>query len=99
MRTIPILFFTGLFVLSSADTPQYGVPYYLWGENGPIAVDYYGSPSVADWNGDGLKDLFFGEFNDGRVSFYPNQGTNDSPVFTYSTYMMAADTILTVPYG
>ena len=55
MHTVIILFFTGLFVFSSAETPQYGVPYYRWDENGPIAVDYYGSPSVADWNGDGIK--------------------------------------------
>jgi hypothetical protein len=99
MRSIAVLLITGFFLVTTAEIPEYGEPFYLWDQNGPICAEYYGSPSVADWDGDGLKDLFLGEFMYGRVHFYPNQGTNDSPVFTFSTYMMMDETIITVPYG
>lgn len=40
-------------------------------------------PTVADWNGDGAKDLIVGHFagNDGNVKLFVNHGTDSAPVF------------------
>lgn len=40
-------------------------------------------PAVADWNGDGKKDLIVGHFtgNDGNMKLFINTGTDAEPVF------------------
>ena len=38
------------------------------------------APSVADWDGDGIRDLLSGN-GDGELIFYANKGTNAAPVF------------------
>ena len=38
-------------------------------------------PSVADWNGDGKKDLVVGRFAAGEIRVYLNEGTHAKPVF------------------
>ena len=40
-------------------------------------------PTVADWNGDGVKDLIVGHFagNDGNVKLFVNHGTDAAPMF------------------
>ena len=64
-----------------------------------IDVDYYGSPFVADWNGDGLKDLVVGQFYYGSIRYYENVGTNAAPVFTSYSLLQADATNITLPYG
>lgn len=44
----------------------------------PVA---YGSPSVVDWDNDGLNDILFGEADSGYVWFYKNTGTKIAPKF------------------
>ncbi len=50
-----------------------------------IDVGYYGAPCVVDWDGDGLKDLVLGQFTNGNINFYRNEGTNENPVFYTSS--------------
>jgi hypothetical protein len=38
-------------------------------------------PWVTDWNRDGKKDLLAGQFKEGRIQLYLNQGTDAAPVF------------------
>ncbi len=38
-------------------------------------------PCVADWNGDGRKDLLVGQFKEGRIRVYLNRGKNEAPEF------------------
>ncbi len=49
-------------------------------------------PAVADWNGDGRKDLIVGAFtgNPGNVRLYLNSGTDAAPSFTGFTCLEAA---------
>lgn len=54
----------------------------------PIGEDPYVAPSVADWDGDGAKDLLVGTYH-GRVRWYRNVGSNAAPVFTDGGYLMA----------
>lgn len=38
-------------------------------------------PRACDWNNDGKKDLIVGQFRDGAIRLYLNQGTDTAPVF------------------
>jgi hypothetical protein len=42
----------------------------------------YSIPCVADWNGDGRKDLIIGYRYDDKIALYLNVGSDASPVFT-----------------
>lgn len=48
----------------------------------PLAPGTYAIPCVADWNGDGRKDLLVGYQTAGKIALYLNAGTDTSPVFT-----------------
>lgn len=60
-----------------------------------LEAGYNSSPTVTDWNGDGLNDLLIacledvGEDKLGTIQFYPNNGTNANPVFNDFTRIMA----------
>jgi hypothetical protein len=46
----------------------------------PIDTDVgHAAPFVADFDGDGVKDLLVGQFGDGILWFYRNLGTNTNP--------------------
>ena len=64
-----------------------------------IDVGSYAAPLAVDWDGDGLKDLICGQYDYGRIRFYPNVGTNNAPVFDEYFYLMDGVTYLSVPYG
>jgi len=49
-----------------------------------IDVGYYSAPQLFDLNEDGLTDLLVGKRN-GTVSYYQNEGSSASPVFTLIT--------------
>jgi hypothetical protein len=70
-----------------------GLP--LWGDavqlrpavpvtNSGLALDLgsYAIPCVADWNGDGKKDLLVGYQSAWKIKFFANQGTDAQPVFS-----------------
>ncbi len=75
---------------------------FVYIEAGGSAITVSGGhadPCVADWDGDGLKDLLLGEFTSGRIRFYPNSGTNNAPVFTTWSYLQSDGVNITLPYG
>lgn len=47
-------------------------------------------PRVCDWNNDGRKDLIVGQFRNGSISLYLNEGTNAAPVFGESSLLHAS---------
>jgi hypothetical protein len=49
-----------------------------------VAVSAYSSPQLIDLNGNGLLDLAIGQEN-GKISYYENQGESSAPVFTKIT--------------
>ena len=65
----------------------------------PIDVGNYGAPCIADWNGDGNKDMILGIFASGNIRFYANENTNDSPVFNSFTSLKADGATITLPCG
>jgi len=46
----------------------------------PIDTDIgHAAPCVADFDGDGVRDLLVGQFGDGLLWIYRNEGTNAEP--------------------
>jgi hypothetical protein len=90
--------------LPSADSKtawqNLGAPQLILDGNKPINVDIgHAAPAVIDLNGDGKKDLLVGQFGEGKVRVYLNQGGDESPRFEGFTYLKAGGTTVTVPYG
>ena len=57
------------------------VPILSGGRQMDVQLLGHAAPCVADWNGDGRRDLLVGELYRGRLRIYPNVGTNERPVF------------------
>jgi hypothetical protein len=84
------LFRTGRVVvlLASLVTAALGAPIQLrpgtnlYAAGLPLGPGSYAIPCVADWNGDGRKDLLVGYQTAGKIALYTNSGTDAQPVFT-----------------
>ncbi len=61
------------------DQPIFGKPIKLNG--GSLDVGSNSSPDVADWNGDGKKDLIIGN-SEGEILVFLNKGTNEDPQYS-----------------
>jgi hypothetical protein len=61
----------------------------LYAGAAPLAPGLYAIPCVADWNGDGCKDLLVGYQFASKIALYLNAGTDASPVFTNYTNLQA----------
>jgi hypothetical protein len=72
-------------------------------QNGAAALNVdspgYSAPTMADWDGDGKKDLIVGQFTGGNVWLYLNKGTDASPVFNGGTKVLCGGVPLTTSYG
>lgn len=71
----------------------------LYCGGGKINVGSYAAPLAVDWDGDGNKDLICGQFDGGYIRYYPNTGTNESPVFDSYFYLLDGASPISVPYG
>ncbi len=72
-----------LYINSGIPTsPAFTVPVPLPGPSGDLILPDWcgGRIDVADWDGDGLQDIFAGGF-DGKLRFYRNDGSVTSPHF------------------
>ena len=56
-------------------------------------------PCVADWNGDGRKDLAVGQFMNGKINVFLNTGTDAAPVFRDSAFLQAGGAEIRLPCG
>lgn len=82
-----------------AQAPSYDPYNYMYSNGSAIDVGYYGAPCIADWNGDGAKDMVLGIFTSGNIRFYANENTNDSPVFNSYQNLQADGVNITLPSG
>ncbi len=48
-------------------------------------------PDVVDWNNDGKKDLVVGQFKEGAIRLYLNEGTDAKPVFGEFSFLAAGE--------
>jgi hypothetical protein len=86
-------------VLFAAD-PEFGPWQYVNANGAPITLSLgHANPCMVDWDGDNLKDLLVGQYTGGKMRFYPNSGSNISPVFTTFSYMQSDGIDISLPYG
>lgn len=98
-KGISILLLPSLFLLLSALNLRFSGPQFILDQGVPIDVGYYSAPLMFDWNGDGKKDLITGQFDYGKIRFYPNIGEDTAPVFSGFSYLRANGVEITLPYG
>ncbi|MFW6125218.1 MAG: FG-GAP repeat domain-containing protein [Pirellulales bacterium] len=76
------------------------VPIKIQAGGEPINVEVgHAAPFVADFDGDGLKDLLVGQFGGGKLRIYANRGTNSQPRFEDFTWFEAGGATGSVPSG
>ncbi len=98
MRLLPILAVLAA-GLCMAQAPAYQSYYYQECAGTVIDVGYYGAPCIADWDGDGNKDMILGIFTGGNIRFYGNENANDSPVFNSYSTLKADGVTISLPSG
>jgi hypothetical protein len=93
---ILVLFSVSLY----AQVPIFANYFNITANGSPITVPLgCSSPFIYDWDGDGVKDLLFGQFTSGKVQFWKNSGTNAAPIFTTGSYVQAGGVDISVSSG
>jgi hypothetical protein len=73
-------------------------PFRLQAEGQPIAVDVgHAHPCLHDFDGDGVLDLLVGQFGEGMLRIYRNQGTNQKPEYEAHKWFEAGGEVAKVP--
>lgn len=99
MKTCLLLLFLTVAAAFSA-APTYEDYWYVYADGDQIQLQLgNASPLVTDWDNDGDKDLIVGRYVGGNIMYFANEGTNDSPILTYTGLMEAGGITLAVPYG
>ena len=76
------------------------VPVRLLADGKPIDVPVgHAAPYVVDWNRDGKPDLLVGQFGEGKLRIFLNEGTAKEPIFGKFEYFRAEGEDATVPTG
>lgn len=69
-------------IASSDSTSKFAAGFKIAAGGKPIDVEIgHLVPDVVDWNNDGKKDLIVGQFKEGSIRLYLNEGTDAKPVF------------------
>ncbi|MHC4600431.1 MAG: FG-GAP repeat domain-containing protein [Planctomycetota bacterium] len=85
---------------AAAEAPELEPGVKIEADGAPIAVEIgHLVPAVADWNGDGKKDLIVGQFSKGKIRLYLNVGTDERPVFGKFEYLRAGGKEISLPCG
>jgi len=81
MLSALVLFLTGLVPIESVGlAPDLAPPVRLEAAGKPIDTNIgHAAPFVCDFDGDGVKDLLVGQFGEGLLWIYRNEGTNSQP--------------------
>ena len=101
MFTTLSLVLTGIIsVQTSALSKELKQPVRLEAAGKPIDTETgHAAPFVCDFDGDGVKDLLVGQFQDGQLWIYHNEGTNDEPKLAAGVKFKDGKPDGTVPSG
>ena len=69
----------------------------IYAGTAPLGAGPYAIPCVADWNGDGRKDLIVGYQFVSKLALYLNVGTDTGPVFTNYANLQAGGVDIVLP--
>ncbi len=79
---------------------QFEPPIRLEAAGKPIDTDVgHAAPFVCDFDGDGVKDLLVGQFGDGILWIFRNEGTNSQPKLAAGVKFKDGKEDGTVPSG
>ncbi len=98
MKTMATTIAVGFLALATsvAQADELEKPFQLMAGDGPMDVGGigYAAPCVGDFDGDGRRDLLVGQFREGKMRIFLNQGTNKDPKFgkDYVWFQDGADT-------
>jgi hypothetical protein len=80
MLRVLVIVLMGLNASDSALSEELTPPVRLEANGKPIDTDTgHAAPFVIDFDGDGVQDLLVGQFGDGLLWIYRNEGTNAKP--------------------
>jgi hypothetical protein len=96
---LTLLLAGGLSSAAHAQQIQFRPGTLLQASGTTLRVSSYAIPCVADWNGDGRKDLLVGYQTASKVALYLNTGTDANPVFTTSVSLQAGAADICLPSG
>ena len=101
MLRILVLVLTGLVPMENAGlSPDLAQPVRLEAAGKPIDTDIgHAAPFVCDFDGDGIKDLLVGQFGQGILWIYHNEGTNSQPKLAAGVKFKQGTEDGRVPYG
>lgn len=86
--------------IPNSSSSEFEAPFRVRAGEDYISVDKcHAAPVYEDIDGDGLKELLVGQFQEGRIRLYPNYGTNAAPVFKEFEWLKAGDEVLKLPAG
>jgi hypothetical protein len=85
---------------ASESSSELQAPVRLQAAGGLVDVTIgHAAPYLYDFDGDGRDDLLVGQFADGKLRIYPNEGTNREPRYGEFVWFHAGGVHGTVPAG
>jgi hypothetical protein len=99
MRSVAAVLFAVLVSTALAELPRFRGPFAVrdWDSGILIDVGLVSAPLMYDWDGDGRKDLLCGQFDSGKIRFYPNVGLDTAPEFDGYRFLRADSADITFP--
>lgn len=95
-----VLVVAGLAAAAQAANTELAPPVRLEAGGKPVDTDVgHAAPFVCDLDGDGIQDLLVGQFGQGVLWIYRNEGTNAAPKLAAGTKFKDGGEDGTVPYG
>jgi hypothetical protein len=94
------LVLTSILAAQTRDS-QLQAPVQVMADGAPLDVQRSGhsAPCWGDFDGDGVNDLLVGQFEEGWLRIYRNQGTNARPQFSGHEWFRAGAQLGRVPSG
>ncbi len=94
-----LLFAAALCSIALAELPRFRGPFPVRDASSLVTIDvgFVSAPLMFDWDGDGRKDLLCGQFDSGKIRFYPNIGEDTAPAFSGWRFLRADSADITFP--